>query len=190
MKKQILQISGASLLAFSCVLAGCSKADDVSLEDATEVALDDSNNTTETASNIDAKEQDGEYVVQFNVDNGQYTYTLGKDGIIRDCVFDRDQGTTTAHAPAEQQPAAPVENTNEQQPKEAENPTEEGVVSEQDAVNAALANAGLEEADVSELSVKLNKKKTEYTVEFVYGDARNQVTVNAETGEVISSIFI
>ena len=58
---------GLSLL----VLSGCSSKPTVSLEDATEVALDDSDTTVEEAKDLDAKEKDGEYVIRFGAGNGE-----------------------------------------------------------------------------------------------------------------------
>lgn len=64
------------------------------------------------------------------------------------------------------------------------------MISKEDAVTAALNNAGLSKEDVTNLDAKLNSAKTEYTVEFDFGDSRNQVTVDAASGEVLSSVFI
>ncbi|WP_276932446.1 hypothetical protein [Dubosiella newyorkensis] len=171
---------GLSLL----VLSGCSSKPTVSLEDATEVALDDSDTTVEEAKDLDAKEKDGEYVIRFGAGNGEYTYKIGMDGIIKDRSF----GKVEAQPEEQAQPSeAP-----KQDQKETETPQEttpSNVVDKQIAIDNAFANAGLAQSDVSDLSCKLNSAKTEYTVVFQFGDTKNHITLDAHSGEVISSII-
>ena len=68
----------------SVLFSGCSKGLQVSVEDATEVALDDSNNLQDNVTNLEAKEDGNKYKVSFTVDSGTYQYTINKDGIIED----------------------------------------------------------------------------------------------------------
>lgn len=189
MNKHLMTGSAAAcLLAVSCLFSGCSKDEGVSLENATEVALDDSNNTQDSVSNLESTEKDGKYVVSFDVDNGTYTYTIEKSGIIENCDYNKTGSQT--------QPQSDPQSEKQTEPKDTESGEEhsqtniEGFISEQEALDAALSNAGLAESDVTAIQTTLNKKQKEYTVEFVYGDATNQVTVDAQTGEVLSSIFI
>lgn len=185
MNKHLMTGSAAAcLLAVSCLLSGCSRDKDVSLENATEVALDDSNNTSETVTNLESTEKDGKYVVSFNVDNGTYTYTIEKNGIIEKCDYDKGETQTDTQEEKQNEPKEAASHEEQSQSNT------DGLISEQEALDAALNNAGLAESDVTDIQTTLNKKQKEYTVEFVYGDATNQVTVNAETGEVLSSIFI
>lgn len=189
MNKHLMTGSAAAcLLAVSCLLSGCSRDEDVSIENATEVALDDSNNTSETVTNLESTEKDGKYVVSFNVDNGTYTYTIEKNGIIEKC--DYNKGDTQTQPQTDTQGEKQTEQKDTASHEDQSQSNTDGLISEQEALNAALNNAGLAESDVTDIQTTLNKKQKEYTVEFVYGDATNQVTVNAETGEVLSSIFI
>lgn len=170
----------------SVLFSGCSKGPQVSVEDATEVALDDSNNLQDSVTNLEAKEDGNKYKVSFTVDSGTYQYTINKDGIIEDCDYEKNNGEAAQSDPAgqEQKSDAPKEK------KQESESAPEGMISKEDAVTAALNNAGLAKEDVTDLDAKLNSAKTEYTVEFDFGDSRNQVTVDAASGKVLSSVFI
>lgn len=63
-------------------------------------------------------------------------------------------------------------------------------VSVEDATEVALDDSNNLQDSVTNLDAKLNSAKTEYTVEFDFGDSRNQVTVDAASGEVLSSVLI
>lgn len=76
----------------SVLFSGCSKGLQVSVEDATEVALDDSNNLQDNVTNLEAKEDGNKYKVSFTVDSGTYQYTINKDGIIEDCDYEKNNG--------------------------------------------------------------------------------------------------
>lgn len=165
----------------SVLFSGCSQGLQVSVEDATEVALDDSNNLQDNVTNLEAKEDGNKYKVSFTVDSGTYQYTINKDGIIEDCDYEKNNG----EAAGQEQKSE----TSKEKKQESES-APEGMISKEDAVTAALNNAGLSKEDVTNLDAKLNSAKTEYTVEFDFGDSRNQVTVDAASGEVLSSVFI
>ena len=60
---------------------------------------------------------------------------------------------------------------------------------QQQAINAVLANSGLAQSDVSDLSCSLDSNTNQYTVTFVLNDVTTTAVVDAATFTVISTIL-
>lgn len=160
----------------SFVLCGCVQAPSVSEENALEVAVDDSNVDMAEVTSSEVKKSDGVYKVVFTTESGKYTYTVGTDGLIQD----RDYKAGETEEVQTEQPEQKKE-----EPKQEENTDEKKTQAE----NSALSNVGLSRDQVSSITSELSADQTQYTVVIVAGDSRTTCIVNANTGEVISTMF-
>lgn len=59
---------------------------------------------------------------------------------------------------------------------------------QQQAINAALANAGLGQEDVTDIGCTLDEATQQYTVTFTFQDIHNTAMVDAATFSVLSSV--
>ena len=59
---------------------------------------------------------------------------------------------------------------------------------QQAAIDAALANAGLAQGDVTDIDCTLDEATQQYTVTFTFQDIKNICTVDAATFTVLSSV--
>ena len=171
------------LTAFGLLLTGCSKSGlEITKDDILEVARDDANATKSECENVSIKEQKGSYIVSFNTNGGSYEYKIGKDGIIKERSFKRGAKEETTETEKVEEPVK------EETTKEEKSSTsfDEG---QQQAINAVLANSGLDQSDVSDLSCSLDSNTNQYTVTFVLNDVTTTATVDAATFTVISTIL-
>ena len=60
---------------------------------------------------------------------------------------------------------------------------------QQQAINSALANSGLEQSDVTNITCSLDSNTNQYTVTFVLNDVTTTAVVDAATFTVISTIL-
>lgn len=170
------------LTAFGLLLTGCSKSGfEITKDDILEVARDDANATKSECENVSIKDQKGSYIVSFNTNGGSYEYKIGKDGIIKERSFKRGakEETTETEEPAK-------EETTKKEEKSSTNSFDE---SQQKAINSALANSGLEQSDVTNITCSLDSNTNQYTVTFVLNDVTTTATVDAATFTVISTII-
>ena len=171
------------LTAFGLLLTGCSKSGlEITKDDILEVARDDANATKSECENVSIKEQKGSYIVSFNTNGGSYEYKIGKDGIIKERSFKRG---TKEESVQEEQPVTSEETSSKKEEKSSTS-FEEG---QQQAINAVLANSGLEQSDVSDLSCSLDSNTNQYTVTFVLNGVTTTATVDAATFTVLSTIL-
>lgn len=169
------------LTAFGLLLTGCSKSGlEITKEDILEVARDDANATKSECENVSIKEQKGSYIVSFNTNGGSYEYKIGKDGIIKERSFKRGAKEETAET---EEPAK--EETTKKEEKSSTS-FDEG---QQQAINSALANSGLVQDDVSNITCSLDSNTNQYTVTFVLNDVTTTAVVDAATFTVISTIL-
>ena len=169
------------LTAFGLLLTGCSKSGlEITKDDILEVARDDANATKSECENVSIKEQKGSYMVSFNTNGGSYEYKIGKDGIIKERSFKR--GTKEESAESEE----PVK---EETTKKEESSSTSFDESQQQAINSALANSGLEQSDVSDITCSLDSNTNQYTVTFVLNGVTTTAVVDAATFTVISTIL-
>lgn len=176
------------LTAFGLLLTGCSKSGlEITKEDILEVARDDANATKSECENVSIKEQKGSYMVSFNTNGGSYEYKIGKDGIIKERSFNRGAKEETTETEKVEEPVKEEKSkTSKKEEEKSSTSFDEG---QQQAINAVLANSGLEQSDVSDLSCSLDSNTNQYTVTFVLNDVTTTAVVDAATFTVISTIL-
>ena len=174
------------LTAFGLLLTGCSKSGfEITKDDILEVARDDANATKSECENVSIKEQKGSYIVSFNTNGGSYEYKIGKDGIIKERNFKQTEKeeTTKTEEPAKEEKSTTTTK------KEEEKSSTSFDESQQQAINSALANSGLEQSDVSDITCSLDSNTNQYTVTFVLNGVTTTAVVDAATFTVISTIL-
>lgn len=182
------------LTAFGLLLTGCSKSGlEITKEDILEVARDDANATKSECENVSIKEQKGSYMVSFNTNGGSYEYKIGKDGIIKERSFKRgakEESTETekVEEPVKEETTKKEEKSTSTKKEEEKSSTsfDEG---QQQAINSVLANSGLEQSDVSNITCSLDSNTNQYTVTFVLNDVTTTATVDGATFTVLSTII-
>lgn len=176
------------ILASTLLLTGCGNSElEISQNDILEVARDDANATKKECSNVSIQEEKKYYTVSFDTTTGSYEYKIGKDGIIQERNYKRsnsEEASTTE----------PVEEKKEETKVKAETKKEEKKEStsfdenQQAAIDAALANAGLGQEDVTDIGCTLDEATQQYTVTFTFQDIHNTAMVDATTFTVLSSV--
>ena len=186
------------LTAFGLLLTGCSKSGlEITKSDILEVARDDANATKSECENVSITEQKGSYIVSFNTNGGSYEYKIGKDGIIKERSFKRGTSSFkrgTKEETTETEESAKEETTKKEEKstttkKEEKSSSTSFDESQQQAINAVLANSGLEQSDVTNVTCSLDSNTNQYTVTFVLNDVTTTATVDATTFTVLSTIF-
>ena len=177
------------LTAFGLLLTGCSNSGlEITKDDILEVARDDANATKKECENVSIKEQKGSYIISFNTNGGSYEYKIGKDGIIQERNYKR----SSSEEKEEVSTSEPVEEKKEETKVEAQKEEKKESTSfnknQQAAIDAALANAGLAQEDVTDISCTLDKASQQYTVTFTFQDIHNTCMVDAATFTVLSSV--
>ena len=183
--KMVKRNSLIFLTAFGLLLTGCSKSGlEITKSDILEVARDDANATKSECENESIKEQKGSYIVSFNTNGGSYEYKIGKDGIIKERNFKRGtkEETTETEEPVKEEKSTTTK-------KEEEKSSTSFDESQQQAINSALANSGLEQSDVSDITCSLDSNTNQYTVTFVLNGVTTTAVVDAATFTVISTIL-
>lgn len=176
------------LTAFGLLLTGCGKSGlEITKDDILEVARDDANATKSECENVSIKEQKGSYMVSFNTNGGSYEYKIGKDGIIKERSFKRGAKEETTDTEKVEEPVKEEKSTTSKKEEEKSSTSfDEG---QQQAINSALANSGLVQDDVSNITCSLDSNTNQYTVTFVLNDVTTTAVVDAATFTVISTIL-
>ncbi len=176
------------LTAFGLLLTGCSKSGlEITKDDILEVARDDANATKSECENVSIKEQKGSYIVSFNTNGGSYEYKIGKDGIIKERSFKRGAKEETTETEKVEEPVKKEKSTTSKKEEEKSSTSfDEG---QQQAINAVLANSGLEQDDVTNITCSLDSNTNQYTVTFVLNGVTTTAVVDAATFTVISTIL-
>lgn len=183
--KMVKRNSLIFLTAFGLLLTGCSKSGlEITKDDILEVARDDANATKSECENVSIKEQKGSYMVSFNTNGGSYEYKIGKDGIIKERSFKRGAKEETTETEKGEEPVK--EETTKKEEKSSSTSFDEN---QQQAINSALANSGLVQDDVSNITCSLDSNTNQYTVTFVLNDVTTTAVVDAATFTVISTIL-
>ena len=179
------------VLASILLLTGCGNSNlEITQNDILEVARDDANATKKECSNVSIQEEKKYYTVSFDTTTGSYEYKIGKDGIIQERNYKRSNSEEKEEVSISQ----PVEEKKEETKAETETKKEEKKEStsfdenQQAAIDAALANAGLAQGDVTDIDCTLDEATQQYTVTFTFQDIKNICTVDAATFTVLSSI--
>lgn len=176
------------LTAFGLLLTGCSKSGlEITKDDILEVARDDANATKSECENVSIKEQKGSYMVSFNTNGGSYEYKIGKDGIIKERSFKRGAKEESTETEKVEEPVKEEKSTTSKKEEEKSSTSfDEG---QQQAINSVLANSGLVQDDVSNITCSLDSNTNQYTVTFVLNDVTTTAVVDAATFTVISTIL-
>lgn len=175
------------LTAFGLLLTGCSKSGlEITKDDILEVARDDANATKSECENVSIKEQKGSYMVSFNTNGGSYEYKIGKDGIIKERSFKRGAKEESTETEKVEEPVKEEKSTTSKKEEKSSTSFDEG---QQQAINSVLANSGLEQSDVSNITCSLDSNTNQYTVTFVLNDVTTTATVDATTFTVLSTIL-
>lgn len=179
------------VLASTLLLTGCGNSElEITQNDILEVARDDANATKKECSNVSIQEEKKYYTVSFDTNTGSYEYKIGKDGIIQERNYKR----SNSEEKEEVSTSESVEEKKEETKSETETKKEEKKEStsfdenQQAAIDAALANAGLGQEDVTEIGCALDEATQQYTVTFTFQDIKNTCMVDAATFTVLSSI--
>jgi len=177
------------ILASTLLLTGCGNSElEITQNDILEVARDDANATKKECSNVSVQEEKKYYTVSFDTTTGSYEYKIGKDGIIQERNYKRSNSDEKVSS------TEPVKEKKEETKSETETKKEEKKEStsfdenQQQAINAALANAGLGQEDVTDIDCTLDEATQQYTVIFTFQDIKNTCMVDAATFTVLSSI--
>lgn len=172
------------ILASTLLLTGCGNSElEITQNDILEVARDDANATKKECSNVSIQEEKKYYTVSFDTTTGSYEYKIGKDGIIQERNYKRSNSEEVSTT-------EPVEEKKEETETKKEEKKESTSFDEnqQAAIEAALANAGLGQEDVTDIDCTLDEATQQYTVTFTFQDIKNTCMVDAATFTVLSSI--
>ena len=174
------------ILASTLLLTGCGNNElEITQNDILEVARDDANATKKECSNVSVQEEKKYYTVSFDTNTGSYEYKIGKDGIIQERNYKRsnsEEVSTTEHV--EEKKEETKTETKKEEKKESTSFDE----NQQAAIDAALANAGLGQEDVTDIGCTLDEATQQYTVTFTFQDIHNTAMVDAATFTVLSSV--
>ena len=174
------------ILASTLLLTGCGNSNlEISQNDILEVARDDANATKKECSNVSVQEEKKYYTVSFDTTTGSYEYKIGKDGIIQERNYKRSNSEEVSTTdPVVEKKEETKNDTKKEEKKESTSFDE----NQQAAIDAALANAGLAQGDVTDIDCTLDEATQQYTVTFTFQDIKNICMVDAATFTVLSSI--
>lgn len=174
------------ILASTLLLTGCGNSKlKITQNDILEVARDDANATKKECSNVSIQEEKKYYTVSFDTTTGSYEYKIGKDGIIQERNYKRSNSEEVSTTdPVVEKKEETKNDTKKEEKKESTSFDE----NQQAAIDAALANAGLAQGDVTDIDCTLDEATQQYTVTFTFQDIKNICMVDAATFTVLSSI--
>ena len=176
------------ILASTLLLTGCGNSElEISQNDILEVARDDANATKKECSNVSIQEEKKYYTVSFDTNTGSYEYKIGKDGIIQERNYKRSNSeeVSTTEPVEEKKEETKVKTETKKEEKKDSTSFDEN---QQAAIDAALANAGLGQEDVTDIGCTLDETTQQYTVTFTFQDIHNTAMVDAATFVVLSSV--
>lgn len=194
-EKGMANKKGLFILASALLLSGCGNSElEITKNDILEVARDDANATKKECSNVKVSEEKKYYTVTFNTKSGSYEYKIGKDGIIQERNYKRTSDEEeTVETPVETKKEetkteAKAESKKEETKKEDNKSKTSFDENQQQAINSALANAGLGDEDVTDITCTLDEATQQYTVTFNFQGTNNTSVVDGSTFVVLSSI--
>ena len=185
-EKTMVKRNSFIVLASTLLLTGCGNSNlEISQNDILEVARDDANATKKECSNVSIQEEKKYYTVSFDTTTGSYEYKIGKDGIIQERNYKRSNSEEVSTTdPVVEKKEETKNDTKKEEKKESTSFDE----NQQAAIDAALANAGLAQGDVTDIDCTLDEATQQYTVTFTFQDIKNICMVDAATFTVLSSI--
>lgn len=188
-EKRMANKKGLFILASALLLSGCGNSElEITKNDILEVARDDANATKKECSNVNVQEEKKYYTVTFDTNSGSYEYKIGKDGIIQDRNYKRTSDEEEVVEP--EKTTTPVETNSEKTKKEEKKESKTSFdANQQQAIDAALANAGLGTDDVTDIGCTLDEATHQYTVTFNFQGTNNTSVVDASSFAVLSTII-
>lgn len=194
-EKGMANKKGLFILASALLLSGCGNSElEITKNDILEVARDDANATKKECSNVKVSEEKKYYTVTFDTKSGSYEYKIGKDGIIQERNYKRTSDEEETVEPPvetkkeETKTEAKAESKKEETKKEDNKSKTSFDENQQQAINSALANAGLGDEDVSDITCTFDEATQQYTVTFRFQGTNNTSVVDGSTFVVLSSI--
>lgn len=182
-EKVMINKKALFILASALLLSGCGNSElEITKNDILEVARDDANATKKECSNVNVQEEKKYYTVTFDTNSGSYEYKIGKNGIIQDRNYKR---TSDEEELVEPEKTTTPEETKKEE-KESKNSFD---ANQQQAIDAALANAGLGTDDVTDIGCTLDEATHQYTVTFNFQGTNNTSVVDASSFAVLSTII-
>ena len=175
------------ILASTLLLTGCGNSElEITKNDILEVARDDANATKKDCSNVSIQEEKKYYTVSFDTTTGSYEYKIGKDGIIQERNYKRSNSEeeVSTTEPVEEKKVETKIETKKEENKDSTSFDE----NQQAAIDAALANAGLGQEDVTDIGCTFDEATQQYTVTFTFQDIHNTCMVDATNFVVLSSV--
>lgn len=191
---------GLFILASALLLSGCGNGElEITKNDILEVARDDANATKKECSNVKVSEEKKYYTVTFDTKSGSYEYKIGKDGIIQERNYKRTsdeeetvetekQSTPVETKKEETKNEAKAESKKEEAKKEEKKSNPSFDENQKKAIKSALANAGLGDEDVTDITCTFDEATQQYTVTFNFQGTNNTSVVDGSTFVVLSSI--
>ena len=177
------------ILASTLLLTGCGNSElEITQNDILEVARDDANATKKECSNVSIQEEKKYYTVSFDTNTGSYEYKIGKDGIIQERNYKRSSSEEKEEVSNSEPVEEKKEETKVETKKEEKKESTSFGKNQQAAIDAALANAGLAQEDVTDIGCTLDEASQQYTVTFTFQDIHNTCMVDAATFIVLSSV--
>ena len=177
------------ILASTLLLTGCGNSTlEITQNDILEVARDDANATKKECSNVSVQEEKKYYTVSFDTTTGSYEYKIGKDGIIQERNYKRSNSEEKEEVSTTEPVEEKKEETKTETKKEEKKESTSFDENQQQAINAALANAGLGQEDVTDIGCTLDEATQQYAVTFTFQDIHNTAMVDAATFTVLSSV--
>lgn len=187
-EKKMANKKGLFILASALLLSGCGNSElEITKNDILEVARDDANATKKECSNVKISEEKKYYTVTFDTNSGSYEYKIGKDGIIQDRNYKRISDEEEVVEP--EKTTTPVETSPEETKKEEKESKNSSDANQQQAIDAALTNAGLGTDDVTDIGCTLDEATQQYTVTFNFQGTSNTSVVDASSFAVLSTII-
>ena len=167
-EKGMANKKGLFILASALLLSGCGNSElEITQSDILEVARDDANATKKECSNVKVSEEKKYYTV----------------------TFDTEKESTPVETKKEETKTEAKAESKKEETKKEENKSKTSFdESQQQAINSALANAGLGDEDVSDITCTLDEATQQYTVTFKFQGTNNTSVVDGSTFVVLSSI--
>lgn len=177
------------ILASTLLLTGCGNSEfEITKNDILEVARDDANATKKECTNVSIQEEKKYYTVNFDTNTGSYEYKIGKDGIIQERNYKRSSSEEKEEVSTTEPVEEKKEETKTETKKEEKKESTSFDENQQQAINAALSNAGLGQEDVTDIGCTIDEATQQYTVTFTFQDIHNTAMVDAATFTVLSSV--
>lgn len=174
----------SGLLLISVLLSACTNNGmEATLEDAKEIAIDESGNQEEII-NVEVVENENGYKVEYDTSTGHYIFLIDKYGMVEDKEYKPLKDDVTKDNADEGKKESKTEDNAKSSEKEGTSLTE----SQKKAKQSALMNAGISESDCEEITVK-NEADGTIVVTLKIKEVGTMITQADKNGDLITSWF-